>query len=203
LDNKKTKKMKKIILSALSVIVIGSIIFISCKPKNDNDAITPTYKDEASSGTGGNPNITNVTTTGTIATTSTQQNSTMTGVGSLGGTWISSNCVLGQSCLSNTNTSTGTVVQVCFQGAITAGTYQLVNSSGALGPNKAFMTVTNPPSQDAGTSWYSNSGNIVISVSTVTPPAIPSITGVFSNIACYQTPGSFYSVTVSGQVGCN
>jgi hypothetical protein len=37
--------MKKIILSALSVIVIGSIIFISCKPKNDNDAITPTYAD--------------------------------------------------------------------------------------------------------------------------------------------------------------
>jgi hypothetical protein len=191
--------MKKIILSALSVIVIGSIIFISCKPKNDSDAITPTYKDEASSGTGNNPNITNVTTTGTIATTSTQQNSSMTGVG-IGSSWTSLGCQAGQSCLTNTNTSTGTVIQVCFQGTITSGTYQLVNNSGLLGPTKAFMTVTNPPGQDAGTSWYSSAGNITVTVPA--PPALGPIIATFSQIACYQTPGSFYSVTVSGQVGC-
>ena len=189
--------MKKIILSALSTIVIGSIIFISCKPKNDNDAITPTYKNEASSGTGNNPNITNVTTTGTIATTSTQQNSSMTGVGT-GAAWQSAGCQTGQTCLTNTNTSTGTIVQVCFQGTITTGSYQLVNNSGALGPNKAFMTVTNPPGQDAGTSWYSSAGTINVTVSAGGNPII----GTFSSIACYQTPGSFYSVTVSGQVGC-
>lgn len=188
--------MKKIILSALSVIVIGSIIFISCKPKNDNDAITPTYKDEASSGTGNNPNITNVTTTGTIATTSTQQNSSITGVGT-GASWQSSGCQTGQTCLVNTNSSTGTTIEVCFQGTITAQTYTLVNSSGLLGPGKAFMKVTNPPSQDAGSVWYSSAGTITISLGT------PSgVTGTFSNIACYKTPGSFYSVTVSGQVGC-
>ncbi len=193
--------MKKIILSALSVIVIGSIIFISCKPKNDNDAITPTYKDEASSGTGANPNITNVTTTGTIATTSTQQNSSMTGVGS-GASWQSSGCQAGQTCLVNTNSSTGTTIEVCFQSPPVAGVYTFVNSSGGLGPNKAFMKVTNPPGQDVGSVWYSSAGSITISLSTVVPPALPSITGVFSNIACYKTPGSFYSVTVSGQVGC-
>lgn len=188
--------MKKLILSALSVIVIGSIIFISCKPKNDNDAITPTYKDEASSGTGNNPNITNVTTTGTIATTSTQQNSSITNIGN--SSWLSAGCQAGQTCLTNTNTSTGTVVQVCFQGTITSQTYQLVNSSSLLGPGKAFMTVTNPPSQDAGSVWYSSAGNINVTVSAGGNP----IVGTFTNIACYKTVGSFYSVTVSGQVGC-
>jgi hypothetical protein len=110
--------MKKIILSAFSVIAIASIVFISCKSKNDSDAITPTYKDEASSGTGGNPNITNVTTTGTIATTSTQQNSSMTNVG-VGSAWSSLGCQTGQTCLTNTNTSTGTVVEVCFSSTLT------------------------------------------------------------------------------------
>lgn len=188
--------MKKIILSALSVIVIGSIIFISCKPKNDNDAITPTYKDEASSGTGNNPNITNVTTTGTIATTSTQQNSSITDVGT-GIGWSGVSCQTGQTCLVNNNSSTGTSVSVCFLSPPTNGTtYQLVSSAGQLTSTKAFMTVTNPPGQDAGSTWYSSAGNITITISGT------GITGTFSNIACYKTPGSFYAVTVSGQVGC-
>jgi hypothetical protein len=187
--------MKKLILSTLSVIFIGSIIFISCKPKNDDDAITPTYKDEASSGTGNNPNITNVTTTGTIATTSTQQNSSMTGVGS-GSSWLSSGCQTGQTCLINNNTSTGTTIEVCFFTPPTNGTtYQLV-PNGQLATGKAVMKVTNPPSQDAGSEWYSSAGNITVTITGT------SITGTFSNIACYKTPGSFYSVTVSGQVGC-
>ncbi|MBC7693962.1 MAG: hypothetical protein H7141_00800 [Burkholderiales bacterium] len=188
--------MKKLILSALSIMVIGSIVFISCKSKNDSDAITPTYKDEAQTGTGNNPNITNVTTTGTIATTSTQQNSSMSSVG-IGSAWTSAGCQAGQTCLTNVNTSTSTTVTVCFSTPPTAGNYSLVNSSSLLGPNKAFMTVTNPPSQDSGSSWYSSAGNI-----TVTIGGTGSITATFSNIACYKTPGSFYSVTVSGQVGC-
>lgn len=191
--------MKKLILSAFSILAIASIIFISCKSKNDSDAITPTYKDE--SGTGGNPNITNVTTTGTIATTSTQQNSSMTNVG-IGSTWLSYGCQAGQTCLTNVNTSTQTTITVCFLNPPTAGTYQLVSSNAQLTATKAFMTVSNPPSQDAGSVWYSGAGNITVSLSVVTPPAIPSITATFSNIACYKTPGSFYSVSVSGQVGC-
>lgn len=185
--------MKKLILSALSVLVIGSIVFISCKPKNDNDAITPTYKDEAPNGTGGNPNITNVTTTGTINTTSTQQNSSMSGVG-VGAAWTSPGCA-GQTCLSNVNTSTSTTITICFSTAPAPGTYTLVNSSSSLGTGKAFMTVANPPSQDAGSVWYSSAGTITVS-------GTGPITATFSNIACYKTPGSFYSVTVSGQVGC-
>lgn len=189
--------MKKIILSALSVIVIGSIVFISCKPKNDDNAITPTYKSDAPNGTGNNPNITNVTTTGTIATTSTQQNSSIPDVGS-GAAWTSSGCQSGQTCLVNNNTSTGTTISICFSSPPVAGVYSLVSSSGALGPNKAFMTVTNPPSQDAGSVWYSSAGNITVTVGGGGNP----IKASFSNIACYKTPGSFYSVNVSGEVGC-
>lgn len=189
--------MKKLILSALSVLVIGSIVFISCKPKNDNDAITPTYKDEAPNGTGGNPNITNVTTTGTIATTSTQQNSSMSGIG-VGAAWTSSGCQTGQTCLTNVNTSTSTTITICFSAPPTATTYQLVNSASALTTGKAFMTVTNPPSQDAGSTWYSSAGTITVTVGGGGNP----IKAFFSNIACYKTPGSFYSVTVSGEVGC-
>lgn len=185
--------MKKLILSTFSILILGSIIFISCTSKNDKDALTPTYKDDV--GTGGNPNITNVTTTGTIATTSTQQNSSMTNVG-IGATWLSYGCQIGQTCLTNINTSTQTTITVCFLNSPTTGTYQLVSSNAQLSSTKAFMTVSNPPSQDAGSVWYSAAGNITVVVNA------PSITASFSNIACYKTPGSFYSVSVTGQVGC-
>lgn len=185
--------MKKLILSAFSVIAIASIVFISCKPKNDSDAITPTYKDEAT-GTGGNPNITNVTTTGTIATTGTQQSSVMTGIGQ-GVNWSSVGCS-GQSCITVSNTNLGTTVTICFAGPPAAGTYQLVNSVGLVTPTTACLTVYNPTGQNTGTAWYSSSGTVVVTVNG------SAITASFSNIPCYETPGSFYSVTVSGQVGC-
>ena len=186
--------MKKLILSALSVLILGSIVFISCKPKNDSDAITPTYA--AEDGGGGNPNITNVTTTGTIATTSTQQNSSIANVGDA--TWFSSGCTTGQTCLTNVNNSTGTTISICFSAPPTAGSYQLVGSSSLLGPGKAFMTVTNPPSQDPGTSWSSWAGGNV----SVTLGSPSGITATFSNIPCYKAQGTFYAVTVSGSVGC-
>ncbi len=190
--------MKKIILSALTVLIVGSVILISCKKKNDSSAITPTYKDEAVTGTGNNPNITNVTTTGTISTTSVaMQNSSMTGIGTIG-SWTSSNCVAGQTCLSISNSSTGTSISVCFSVTPTPGTYQLVNSGSLLssGPNKCFMSVNNPPGQPTGSNWFSNSGIVTVTASGT------GITASFSAIACTQSPGSFPVVTVSGQVGC-
>lgn len=190
--------MKKIILSTLSVIAVASIIFISCKSKNNSDAITPTYKEEA--GTGGNPKTTDVTTTGTIVTTGNMQSSSMYSVG-IGSTWVSSGCQAGQVCLESysdpSQGGTGTRVTVCFLTTPTTGTYQLVASQALVGPGKAFMTVFNPTGQDANTSWYSSAGGTV----NVTVNA-PSITATFSNVACYQPSNSFYSVTVSGQVGC-
>jgi len=187
--------MKKIILSAFSILILGSIIFISCKSKNDSDAITPTYKDEASSGTGANPNITNVTTTGSISTTSTQQNSSLAGIGTIG-VWSNINCSTpAPTCLTTSNASLGTSISICFSSAPIAGTYQFVNSAALLGPGKAFMTIVNPPSQDAGSVWYSEAGSLIVSTAS-------GIKATFSNIACKTTPASFYAVTASGEVGC-
>jgi hypothetical protein len=188
--------MKKIILSAISALVIGSVIFISCKPKNDSDAITPGYKDEVT-GTGGNPNITNVTTTGTISTTSTaMQNSQLTGIGTVG-VWSNVNCSTpAPTCLTTSNSSLGTTITICFSTAPTAGTYQLVSSSSLLGPGKAFMTVQNPPQQPTGSTWYSASGSVIVTISG------SSITGSFTNVSCLQSGSNFPVVTVDGQVGC-
>ena len=185
--------MKKIILSTLAILLLGSIIFLSCKSKNDSNAITPTYKEEA--GTGGNPHITKVTTTGTVATTSTAfQNSSMTGVGT-GGTWASVGCS-GATCLSITNSSSNTTISLCFSSPPTAGTYQLVSTQSALAAGKALLTVTNPTGQPTGSIWYSAAGSVVVS------SAGTSITGTFANIACLQSGSMFPTVTVSGQVGC-
>ncbi len=185
--------MKKIILSAFSILVIGCLVFISCKSKNDADAITPTYKEEA--GTGGNPNITNVTTTGTVSTTSGAfQDSQMTGIG-VGGSWSSVGCS-GQSCITVNNTGLGSSVTICFSTAPTAGTYQLVSSTTQLGPNKAVLSINNPSGQPTGTTWYSVGGSVVVTVNA------PSITASFNNVDCLQAGTNFPVVTVSGQVGC-
>ena len=186
--------MKKIILSALSIIALGSIVFISCGKKTDDNAITPTYSVDGG-GTGANPNTTIVTTTGTIATTSAaNQNSTMTGIG-VGGVWTSVNCS-GQVCLSSNNSSLGTTISICFATAPVAGTYQLVSTAAANGAGKAFMTVSNPTSQPTGTTWYSSGGTVTVVVSGT------SITASFNNVTCFQAGSIFPSVAVSGQVGC-
>lgn len=191
--------MKKIILSAFSIIVIGCLVFISCKSKNDSNAITPTYKDEA--GTGGNPNITNVTTTGTVATTSgAYQDSQMTGIGGAGGSWSSVTCsTVSPACatISMNNSSLGTNVKVQFASCPMPGTYSLVSSTTLLGPTNAVLTVTSPTGQPSGTVWYSSGGTVTVTVSGT------STTVSFNNIACLQPGTNFPVVTLSGQVGCN
>jgi hypothetical protein len=188
--------MKKIILSALSIFVIASIVFISCKKKNDSNAITPTYKTDAPTGTGNNPEITNVTTTGTIVTTSSQPSSIFSGIGIVG-VWSNVNCSSpAPTCLSTSNSNLGSSISICFSSAPVAGTYQFVSSNSQLGPGKAFMTITNPPSQDAGSVWYSDSGSLIITVSGT------GIKATFSGIPCKKTPSAFYTVTASGEVGC-
>lgn len=187
--------MKKLILSALSVLAVASIVFISCKPKNDNSAITPTYKDEATS-TGGNPNTTNVTTTGTIATTSSaNQNSSLPGIGG-NSSWVNPACGSPfPTHYTSTNLSTNTIVDIYFTTIPTTGSYAFVSSAAANGTGKAFMTITNPPGQPTGTVWYSSGGS-----ASVTVGANVNIT--FSSIACFQASSFFPQVTASGQVGC-
>jgi hypothetical protein len=195
LNIKKHVIMKKLILSAFSILILGSIVFMSCKSKNDSDAIAPTYKDEASGGTGANPNITNVTTTGSIVISPTQQSSILSGIGTIG-VWSNINCSTpAPLCLTTTNVSLGSSITICFSIAPTTGTYQFVNSASLLGPGKAFMTITNPPNQDLGSVWYSEAGSLTVSTTS-------GIKATFSNIACKKTSSSFYAVTASGEVGC-
>lgn len=187
--------MKKIVLSAIAILITASFILISCKSKNDKDAITPTYKNEV--GHGGNPyyDPNNVTTTGTTVATGNHQSTTMTNVG-LGSDWLSSGCDSTAVTLSNTNSSTGTVISIKFTVPPVPGVYSLVSSQMQLASGKALMTVYNPPGQDAGTTWYSQGGTCTVSSNGT------AITATFNNIVCYQTTNGFYSVTVSGQVGC-
>ncbi len=188
--------MKKIILSALSIIAIGSIVFISCAKKTDDNAIAPQYAADGS-GTGANPNTTNVTTTGTIATTSVaNQNSSMTGIGT-SGVWNTVNCTSVTNCLSSSNSSLGTSVSICVNGTVTAGTYQLVSSPTAIPAGKACLTISNPPQQPTGTTWYSSGGTVTITA------VGPIFTAAFSGVTCFQSGSIFPAVTVSGQVGCN
>ena len=188
--------MKKLILSALCIFVLGGFIFMSCKSKNDADAISPKFKTEAVTGTGNNPEITNVTTTGTISITSSQPSSVMNGIGTVG-VWSNVNCSTpAPTCLTTSNNNLGSSISICFSSPPVAGVYQFVSSASLLGPGKAFMTINNPPSQDAGSVWYSDGGAVTVVTNA------PSITATFSNIVCKQTPGSFYTVTASGQVGC-
>lgn len=185
--------MKKLILSTLSVFALASVIFISCKSKNDSDAITPGYKTEK--GGGANPNTTNVTTTGTIAATGTMQSSTMYSVG-IGAEWSSVGCSSGATVISITNPNTGTIFTITFSSAPTAGVYTFVPTQGQLGPGKAFMSVYSPTQQTPGTTWYSASGTCTVTINST------AITASFNSIPCYQATGGFYNVTVSGQVGC-
>jgi hypothetical protein len=185
--------MKKIILSAFSVALIGTLVFISCKPKNDSSAITPTYKDEAT-GTGANPATTQVTTTGTVATTSTaNQNSALT-VG--GSSWNTPGCTPGQITLTGSNGSTNTTVTMYFSAPPTSGTYTTV-ATNAPTAGRVFIQVNNPPSQPTGSVWNSTAGlNVIVTVTG------SQINASFSNVTCVQSGSSFPVVTISGNVGC-
>jgi hypothetical protein len=189
--------MKKIILSAFSIIAIGSIVFISCAKKTDDNAITPTYAVDGA-GTGANPNTTNVTTTGTISTTSVaNQNSSMTGIGTTG-VWSNVNCSTptAPTCLTSSNSSLGTNISICFNGAVTAGTYQLIANPTGIPVGKACLTISNPTQQPTGTTWYSSGGTVTVTLSGT------AYTAIFNGITCYQAGSIFPAVTVSGQVGC-
>jgi hypothetical protein len=188
--------MKKLILSAFSIIAIGSIVFISCAKKTDDNAIAPKYSADGA-GTGANPNTTNVTTTGTISTTSVaNQNSSMT-IGT-SGIWSTVNCISVTNCLSSSNSSLGTNISICFNGNVAAGTYQLISNPTGIPVGKACLTISNPTQQPTGTTWYSSGGTV-----TVTLSGSGVYTAVFSGITCYQAGSIFPAVTVTGQVGCS
>ncbi len=183
--------MKKIIFTTLSLIFALCVVFVSCKSKNNSEAITPGWTT-----TGQSPaTATLVTTTGTINTTSSAQNSAMTGVG-VGSFWSSQGCS-GASCISVNNSNLGTVVQLCFAtGTITPGSYTIVDQNTSLVGNNVHLTCTSPSGQVTGSVWYGQSGVVTVSSNAT------AITGNYNNIPCKKSGTNFPIVTLSGQVGC-
>ncbi len=184
-------KMKKIVFNTLIIVFAVCAVLFSCKKKNDSDAITPGWGTTGQSKDMAN----NVTTTGTINTTSSAQNSAMTGVGQ-GSFWSSQGCSLGQTCLS-VNSNLGTVVELCFAtGTITPGAYTIVKPEVSLIGNNVHLKCTSPTQQVTGSVWYGQSGVVNVSSNGT------AITGNYNNIPCQKSGTNFPIVTLSGQVGC-
>ncbi len=188
--------MKKIILTSLTLLVSVGFIAFSCKPKNDSDALTPGWTTSSGNPSANTPG--NATTTGTIATTSSAQNSSMTGIGQ-GSSWLSSGCS-GSSCISVSNNQLNTVTEICFAGTatITSGAYTIVGSSTALIGNNVHIKVTSPTGQESGSVWFAAAGGVV----NVTGGPTAPITCSFTNVSCKKSGSNFPIVTISGQVGC-
>lgn len=188
------KKMKKLTLLAFIFVAVVSIVLVSCKSKNDSNAITPTYKEEG--GTGGNPNQ-GVTTTGTVVQNNNPTSNSALTVG--GGSWSTPGCTTGQKVVTMTNQSTGTTVQLFFNAPPVTGSYTTISSNNPA-TGEVYILVSNPPGQPANSQWSSTAGKTV----TVTVGGSPaSINAVFSSIGCLQIGGlTFFTVTISGNAGC-
>lgn len=187
--------MRKLLYSSLMIVaVVSAFLVISCNKKGPNDpnAIQPTNKDE-STGTGANPNIGNVTVTGTSTLTNpATQNSSINGVGGPG--WTNPVCATSNSVILTGNNGNTTMV-LTFPSAPPVGTTQYTLTNGTPTGNTACLTVTNAPGQPNGIVWYSKSGYVTVTNGT-------GISASFTNIECLQLSFLFPVVTVSGVLGC-
>lgn len=182
--------MKKYVFIISGLIAISSFIFLSCDKKNDNGAISPTYKEDAS-GTAGNPNVNNVTVTGTSTITNpASQNSSLL-VGGSG--WSNPTCVSTTSLqLKGINGSID--VTLTFLTPPSTGTYAIAASPGI---STCAMVVNNAPNQPSGIVWYGKSGYVTVNTTST------SINASFSGVQCVQQNFNFPAVSVSGNIGCN
>lgn len=184
--------MKKYFIVASFCLAIGSVVLISCEKKKASDAITPTYKEEAT-GTAGNPNPNNVTVTGTSTITNPASENSSLYVGGPG--WSNPTCVsTGSATLKGINVDIQVTLNFQSPPALGTTTY---NIAGNVGPNLCTMQVVNAPNQPAGIVWYGKTG--MVSVQTTTS----SINASFSGVQCVQATFNFPAVSVSGNIGCN
>lgn len=176
--------------------VIFSFLFISfgCKKDNDN-AITPTYRTAAPGMNGGaNPNINQpyippITNTVILAT----QNSYLT-IGSSG--WSNPSCVTTNSLyLQSVKGKTEVTLQFSSAPSVGTSTYAV---SLAPGPANCTIRVTGDPAQPDGTIWYGFSGSV--SVTNNTGAITATIVGP---VLCKQLNYLFPVITVTGILGCN
>ena len=168
----------------------------SCKDKaNDVNAITPTYK-ENSTGTGANPNIGNVTVTGSATLTNPATQNSAIQVGGTG--WSFDACVVNGNVLRGNLSGTSTEVILTFATAPSAGNYSLTNT--VPSGNLCRLVVNNSPGQPGGITWYSKSGLVTVTTNTTTTPT--TINASFCNIQCLQQTFLFPVVTACGYLVC-
>ncbi len=187
--------MKKLIFP--TCLMAFCIVMASCNDSklNTPDAITPTYK-ENSTGTGANPNIGNVTVTGSATLTNPATQNSALQVGGTG--WSFDACVINGNVLTAHLAGTSTDVTLTFGTAPTAGSYSLTNTapSGSL----CRLVVNNAPGQPGGITWYSKSGLVTVTTNTTATPTI--INASFCNVQCLQQTFLFPVVTACGYLVC-
>ncbi|MBA3664752.1 MAG: hypothetical protein H0W61_11165 [Bacteroidetes bacterium] len=186
--------MKKSIYVVSACIAMISIILLSCeKKKDDPNRIAPTYKEESGYGTAGNPNVNNVTVTGTSTITNPATDNSSLYVGGSG--WSNPTCSsTGSLTLKGINGNID--VTLSFYSLPTLGT-ATYNISSSPANNACAMTVQNAPNQPAGVVWYGKTG--IVTVQTTTS----SINANFSGVQCVQQSFNFPQVSVSGVLACN
>jgi len=187
--------MNKLIFPAfLMAFAIG---ITSCETLNDDNAITPTYK-ENSTGTGANPNIGNVTVTGSATLTNPATQNSAIQVGGSG--WSFDACVVNGTVLKGTLLGTDplTEVTLTFGTAPAAGNYSLTNT--APSGNLCRIVINNSPGQPGGITWYSKSGLVTVTTNTTTTPT--TINASFCNVQCLQQTFLFPVVTACGYLVC-
>ena len=182
--------MKKYLIATASIALTLTLVFVACTKKNNSNAITPTYKEEAN-GTGGNPLKNDVTVTGntTPLTNPASQNSSIN----------TSSGFLYPSCASTGSTSIKAVngnvdVTVSFASVPTNGTYQVAPS---VGSGYCTVVANNAPNQPAGVVWNGKSGTVTVSTTTA------GISLILNSVTCVQPTFNFPTVTISGNMSCN
>jgi hypothetical protein len=185
--------MKKYFLAATGLALTISLVFVACKKKTDDNAITPTFKEDAN-GTGGNPTKNEVTVTGTGTNNITNPASANSSIQTGGSGWSNPSCITTSSLSIKANN--GSVdVTVNFAAPPSAGqTYQVGSSVGA---GYCTVVVNNAPSQPAGVVWYGKTGSVSVTTAT------SGISAQLNNVQCVQQTFNFPQVTVNGNIGCN
>lgn len=184
--------MKKVVVSVLALSMISGFVFLACTKKNDDKAIAPGYKSET--GTGGNPNVGNITsTTGTNPNNNLPTNNSLTTVGGAGWTFTSCGSGTVVSATSIVAQKGSEIVTLNFLVPPTTGVY---NVSSSVGANNVVVTIQNANSQPAGITWYGSGGTVSVITSS------NSINATFNNVVCKQANIANPIVNLQGTMGC-
>src|SRR5688572_27475257 len=165
--------MKKFNIIALTCVTVTALVFFACSKKAQDDAIKPTYKDQAT-GTGGNPNAGNATQTGSVPITNPASENTSLNCGGSG--WQNPSCASSGS-LTLQGNSGSVRVTLSFNTIPVTGQY---NVSSVSGPSNVQVVGENAPGQPSGVNWYGKTGVVSVNSSTA------SINATFPGIQCVQ-----------------